>query len=414
MKTSKLAIRFFQSILLLSAAFTSISAILAGWDAAVSIVGEFAGAAFVIAAEIIIYFGWLYVSTETRKSDEVLLTKIGAMVLAVVFAGVSVVTVHQSNIVKIEKSEKLDVKLATNLSAEKERIKMDSLRIALDKLKEIDPKKSPVQYKNASDLVDKLTDEPKETINENSDKPDIKESTNDRFSWIVAVIFQIFTPSLLMLSGLFGRRLNDVVEQKTNEVNEPSIIYDNSLVPTTVTSSSVALSPCDLLIPESQEMTVILSYNAGSMCEADIDVTMKECKALESTISYAGLSADGCGLTLPLSIQLATDDSRRSSDTHATSSTLTVGEVLPTINLETVVNERTDTDLERSSNLIVSKFDNLLNSIMSKSLEQPQTGFTKKYFVNFGLSLKETNLLISELVKKKVLIYSDKGLLVYS
>ena len=131
---------------------------------------------------------------------------------------------------------------------------------------------------------------------------------------------------------------------------------------------------------------------------------------------YAELTVDGCVLTLPSQIELVTDGYRRFDDTYEASSTLTVCDALPAIELESFVNMKDDDELDKSSNLVVSNYDKLKNHFIDKSLEQPQTGFSKKYFVSLGLNVKDVNALINELIKLKVLKYSNsnRGILVYS
>lgn len=406
MKNGKLSIRFIQSVLLISAAATSISAIFAGWDAAVDIAGEIPGTVFVITSEIIIYMAWLYIAnsksdsdTADGNSDSVTLSKIVAGVLAISFAGVSIFAIHQSSNVKADKSTSAQVIVENDISAKERLARADALHVALKKLNELDPKKSPVQYKHTSDLVNSLSaQKPEEIKTSNSAGDDNnKDSTKTKFSWLVAVIFQIFTPSLLLLAGFFGRNISQ--QETIEKVLSPGKMFSAVIEYTNYDN-------CDnrLISPECVELSAIITYD--NYDHHDIETIILPEGVELAAIIYLPIMNDiaACNLETSKPIDLVA---------NFTFSGVSMGQCV--MHTDKVLHH--DMDDSTRSKRVFADTATVKQAFIDKTVIIDENGLTKKDIVNIhDVKPADVSNLINELIKLKALKYakvSNNTVLVY-
>lgn len=217
------------------AGITSGTSAVAAYPVANEMFGNITGGVLVASCAAVIFAGWHYVGTESEPANSPQFNRsIGYRLIAgtcaTSFAIAMVAGIHISAERPMIASAAATANQAEALYNEQERSRMSNLSKLTDELRVTSKKKNPAEYTALQAQIDKLSTP--------GQKPILSEQNNNRipkeYSLAVAGVFEVVTPALLILAGLFGRRQVRQTSQlpaTTTAINTVDQAFDTVVTP---------------------------------------------------------------------------------------------------------------------------------------------------------------------------------------
>ena len=180
------------------AAITSATSAAAAYPAAANLFGMFPGGVMVASSAAAIYAGWHIVAT-SEDTDH----RIVSGVTAVLFAGVMTVGIHSSGELKTATQATSTAEQADTLYMNQESTRMATLATVAAELRATQKSKYPAEYAALQAQIEKLSTP---TVRTATASQEATATTGSIQQWIAASVFEIVTPALLLLAGMFSRR----------------------------------------------------------------------------------------------------------------------------------------------------------------------------------------------------------------
>lgn len=235
------------------AAITSATSAAAAYPAAANLFGMLPGGVMVASSAAAIYAGWHIVATSDNTDHRIV-----SGVTAALFAGVMTAGIHSSGELKTATQTTSAANEADTLYMNQESTRMATLATVAAELRATQKSKHPTEYAALQAQVDKLSTP---TVRTATATQEATATTGSIQQWVAASVFEIVTPALLLLAGMFSRRkgnpratqenqpLIDVTETEEQPVGSPLEALESRLVALdavgNVTASAlVALTGC--------------------------------------------------------------------------------------------------------------------------------------------------------------------------
>ena len=235
------------------AAITSATSAAAAYPAAANLFGMLPGGVMVASSAAAIYAGWHIVATSDNTDHRIV-----SGVTAALFAGVMTTGIHSSGELKASTATQSAAIEADTLYQNQESTRMATLATVAAELRATQKSKHPTEYAALQAQVDKLSTP---TVRTATATQEATATTGSIQQWVAASVFEIVTPALLLLAGMFSRRkgnpratqenqpLIDVTETEGQPVGSPLEALESRLVALdavgNVTASAlVALTGC--------------------------------------------------------------------------------------------------------------------------------------------------------------------------
>ena len=190
------------------AAITSATSAAAAYPAAANLFGMLPGGVMVASSAAAIYAGWHIVATSDNTDHRIV-----SGVTAALFAGVMTVGIHSSGELKTATQATSAANEADTLYMNQESTRMATLATLAAELRVTQKSKYPAEYAALQAQVDKLSTP---TVRTATASQEATASTGSIQQWIAASVFEIVTPALLLLAGMFSHR-----KQRDNTVLTP-------------------------------------------------------------------------------------------------------------------------------------------------------------------------------------------------
>ena len=165
--------------------------------------GTVFGVAIVSATAAVIYANWHYVSVAQPTTDSEQVIRAGAALTAIAFSAAVVFGIHTSAQLKAVDASAKANESAITLYTNQESSRMATLASLNIELRSTSKSKNPVEYAELQRQIDKQSTPTPKDVGSNDTAPP---AVNGIYSWIVAASFEIVTPALLIIAGLFGRQ----------------------------------------------------------------------------------------------------------------------------------------------------------------------------------------------------------------
>lgn len=225
------------------AGITSVTSAIAAYPIAADLFGMVAGGVMVASSAAVIYAGWHYVGTETDTSDNGIMKRIGAGVMASAFAVAMVAGIHASADLSHATTATSAAAEADKLYSEQEAARMSALASMTAELRDTQKSKYPAEYASLQKQVEKLSAPTPRTATASQITQGLG-TASTAYQWGVASVFEVVTPALLVLAGMFSRRKRvDVgLTQGVSKVVDVQTTPDNPLTtPSTLENNPVTL-----------------------------------------------------------------------------------------------------------------------------------------------------------------------------
>ncbi len=230
---SSFTTRFTPTALRTIAGVTSATSAIAAYPVAADLFGMVAGGVVVASSAAAIYAGWHYVGTETDTSDTGIMKRIGAGVIASVFAVAMVAGIHASANLQAGTQATTAAADSDRLYEQQEQARMSALGLVTAELRATSKSKYPGEYANLQKQVDKLSvPTPRQATASQITQATFE--TSPAYRWGVASVFEVVTPALLVLAGMFARRkrvIAEVANPATPVVDTPATAQTTPLTP---------------------------------------------------------------------------------------------------------------------------------------------------------------------------------------
>lgn len=205
----------------ITAAISSITSAAAAYPVAASMFGMLAGGVIVSSSAAVIYAGWHYVGTETATDQLSIIKRVGAGLAASLFAVGMVAGIYTSASQSVALTTQSTAQAADALYQQQETSRIKTLEALTQELALTSKKNNPAEYARLQDQISKLSTptERTSTATENASS-----EIPPAYKWGIAATFEVVTPALLLLAGLFSRRRQPVntVDNTVNSVNNSS------------------------------------------------------------------------------------------------------------------------------------------------------------------------------------------------
>ena len=192
------------------AAITSATSAAAAYPAAANLFGMLPGGVMVASSAAAIYAGWHIVATAENTDHRIV-----SGVTAALFAGVMTVGIHSSGELKTATQATSTAEQADTLYMNQESTRMATLATVAAELRATQKSKHPTEYAALQAQVDKLSTP---TVRTATASQEATASTGSIQQWIAASVFEIVTPALLLLAGMFSRRKGN---PRATQENQP-------------------------------------------------------------------------------------------------------------------------------------------------------------------------------------------------
>ncbi|WP_028490220.1 hypothetical protein [Thiothrix lacustris] len=180
------------------AAITSATSAAAAHPAAANLFGMLPGGVMVASSAAAIYAGWHIVATSENTDHRIV-----SGVTAALFAGVMTVGIHSSGQLKNATQATSTAEQADTLYMNQESTRMATLATVAAELRATQKSKYPAEYAALQAQVDKLSTP---TVRTATATQEATATTGSIQQWIASSVFEIVTPALLLLAGMFSRR----------------------------------------------------------------------------------------------------------------------------------------------------------------------------------------------------------------
>jgi hypothetical protein len=171
--------------------------------------GMFPGGIMVASSAAAIYAGWHIVATAENTDHRIV-----SGVTAALFAGVMTVGIHASGDLKTATHAISTATQADTLYMNQESTRMATLATVAAELRATQKSKYPAEYAALQAQVDKLSTP---TVRTATASQEATASTGSIQQWIAASVFEIVTPALLLLAGMFSRRKGNPMATQENQ-----------------------------------------------------------------------------------------------------------------------------------------------------------------------------------------------------
>ncbi len=194
------------------AVVTSATSAVAAYPVASSMFGMVAGGVIVTASAAAVYGGWHYVGTEPGTHLESWLKRTGAGTVAGLFsvglvAGIYVSATQQTDLTNQQAAKQSDA-----LYQEQEQSRIRNLDKLTQELRDTSKKNHPEEYRRLQEEISKLSNPLPRTQTATQKNT---AAVPVAYKWGIASAFEIVTPALLILAGLFSRRREEKKQQLT-------------------------------------------------------------------------------------------------------------------------------------------------------------------------------------------------------
>lgn len=187
------------------AGVTSATSAIAAYPIASELFGLAAGSVVVASSAATIYAGWHFVGTEKDTTDQGIIKRVGAGVIASAFAVAMVVGIHASADLSQATTATSAASDADKLYAQQEQARINALTSLSAELRATQKSKYPAEYAALQSQVEKLSTPTPRQATATQITQGIG-TTSTLYRWGVASVFELVTPALLLLAGLFSRR----------------------------------------------------------------------------------------------------------------------------------------------------------------------------------------------------------------
>lgn len=251
------------------AAITSATSAAAAYPAAANLFGMLPGGVMVASSAAAIYAGWHVVATSDNTDNRIV-----SGVTAALFAGVMTVGIHSSGELKIATQATSTAEQADTLYMNQESTRMATLATVAAELRATQKSKYPAEYAALQAQVDKLSTP---TVRTATASQEATASTSGIQQWIASSVFEIVTPALLLLAGMFSRRKGN---PRATQENQPPIDV-------TEDEGKPYVSPLEAL--ESRAA----SLNAEGNVTVNALVALTECTPKQARTAFAKATEQG-------------------------------------------------------------------------------------------------------------------------
>ncbi|MBO0613693.1 hypothetical protein [Thiothrix fructosivorans] len=180
------------------AAITSATSAAAAYPAASNLFGMLPGGVMVASSAAVIFGGWHIVATSGDTDHRIV-----SGVTAALFAGVMTVGIHSSGQLKTATQATSTAEQADTLYMNQESTRMATLATVAAELRATQKSKYPAEYAALQAQVDKLSTP---AVRTPTASQEATATTGSIQQWIAASVFEIVTPALLLLAGMFSHR----------------------------------------------------------------------------------------------------------------------------------------------------------------------------------------------------------------
>ena len=222
------------------AAITSATSAAAAYPAAANLFGMFPGGVMVASSAAAIYAGWHIVAT-SEDTDH----RIVSGVTAALFAVGMVAGIHNSADLKESAASHSTAIEADTLYQNQESTRMATLATVAAELRATQKSKYPAEYERLQAQMQTLTTPTARTVT--ATQAATFESSGV-YRWALSSVFEIVTPALLLLAGMFTRQLP--VNSRQLPVNSVSTQEKQPLIESALTPQLTALTPVNSEVDE--------------------------------------------------------------------------------------------------------------------------------------------------------------------
>lgn len=185
------------------AATTSGTSAFAAYPVASDMFGSMTGGVIVFASAAVIFAGWHYVGTEKGTDESSLLKRTGAGIVAVAFAAAMVAGIYASAQQQIGINTRQAAQQADTLYQQQETARIRNLDKLTEELRVTKKKTNPTEYARLQDEISRLSTPTPRTPTATQKSTML---VPVEYKWAIASVFELITPALLILAGLFARR----------------------------------------------------------------------------------------------------------------------------------------------------------------------------------------------------------------
>lgn len=258
------------------AAITSATSAAAAYPSAANLFGMLPGGVMVASSAAAIYAGWHIVATAENTDHRIV-----SGVTAALFAGVMTVGIHSSGELKTATQATSAATEADALYMNQESTRMATLATVAAELRATQKSKYPAEYAALQAQVDKLSTP---TVRTATASQEATASTGSIQQWIAASVFEIVTPALLLLAGMFSRRKGNQVQP----VGNPRATQENQpLAEVTEDEGKPYVSPLEAL--ESRAVAL----DAGGNVTVNALVALARCTQKQARTAFAKATEQG-------------------------------------------------------------------------------------------------------------------------
>lgn len=238
----------------ITAAISSVTSAAAAYPVAASMFGMLAGGVIVSSTAAVIYAGWHYVGTETGTDQLSIIKRVGAGLAASLFALGMVAGIYTSASQATASTAQTAAKAADGLYQQQEMSRIKTLESLTQELSLTSKKNNATEYMRLQEQINKLSTPTQRT-------PTATEKVNSEippaYQWGIAATFEVVTPALLLLAGLFSRRQPKklqltAVDGMVDAVDRPSTLCQ----PQTDTGFSQEAEQAETLLDALAEQTI--------------------------------------------------------------------------------------------------------------------------------------------------------------
>ncbi|MEB4590531.1 hypothetical protein VSS37_06030 [Candidatus Thiothrix sp. Deng01] len=228
------------------AGVTGITSAVAAYPVASDLFGTIPGGVVLASSAAAIYAGWHVVATSSDTDKRVI-----ASAVAGVFAVAMVAGIHNSAQLATATAATTAATEADRLYQEQETARMAALSAMTAELRATQKSKYPGEYAALQKQVDRLS------------TPTVRQATASQitqgltdtggvYRWAVSSVFELVTPALLLLAGMFSRRNPTATATATPQPFEVEEVEETATAPqpeaaVTATPTTTAPQPIDLL-----------------------------------------------------------------------------------------------------------------------------------------------------------------------
>ena len=262
------------------AAITSATSAAAAYPAAANLFGMLPGGVMVASSAAAIYAGWHIVATSENTDYRIV-----SGVTAALFAGVMTVGIHSSGELKTATQATSAANEADTLYMNQESTRMATLATVAAELRATQKSKYPAEYAALQAQVDKLSTP---TVRTATASQEATATTGSIQQWIASSVFEIVTPALLLLAGMFSRRKGDQVQPEVQPAGNPRATQENQpLAEVTETEEQPVGNPLEAL-----EGRLVAPDAAGNVTVNAL-VALTRCTPKQARTAFAKATEQG-------------------------------------------------------------------------------------------------------------------------